>query len=103
MRDITALAFDPTNAETLYAGTPHLPWKTNDSGAHWQPIATGLIDDSDIFSIRVDPKNPQLVFASACSGIYRSENGGELWTKLRGIPGTHRRTHIIAQDPRRAT
>ena len=102
MRDITALAFDPVNPSILYAGTPHLPWKTLDSGAHWQPIASGLIDDSDIFSIRVDPNHPQVVFASACSGIYRSENGGELWTKLRGIPGTHRRTHMIAQDPRDA-
>src|ERR1700681_95531 len=55
MQDITALAFDPTSAATIYAGTPHLPWKTLDSGGHWQPIATGLIDDSDIFSIRVDP------------------------------------------------
>ena len=100
MQDITALAFDPVNSATLYAGTPHLPWKTSDTGAHWQPIAAGLIDDSDIFSIRVDPKHPQLVFASACSGIYRSENGGDLWAKLRGIPGTHRRTHIIAEDPR---
>jgi photosystem II stability/assembly factor-like uncharacterized protein len=100
MQDITALAFDPTAANTIYAGTPHLPWKTTDGGINWQSISTGLIDDSDIFSIRVNPQRPQLVFASACSGIYRSENGGELWTKLRGIPGTHRRTHIIAEDPR---
>jgi photosystem II stability/assembly factor-like uncharacterized protein len=99
MQDITALAFDPTGSTTIYAGTPHLPWKTSDSGATWRSISTGLIDDSDIFSIRVNPKHPELVFASACSGIYRSEDGGELWTKLRGIPGTHRRTHIIAEDP----
>jgi photosystem II stability/assembly factor-like uncharacterized protein len=59
-----------------------------------------LIDDSDIFSIRVDPSHPQLVFASACSGIYRSDTGGEAWRKIQGIPGTHRRTHIIAEDPR---
>ncbi len=100
MQDITALAFDPSDARTIYAGTPHLPWKTTDAGANWRPIHTGLIDDSDIFSIRVNPKRPQLIFASACSGIYRSENAGEVWTKLRGIPGTHRRTHIIAEDPR---
>ena len=61
---------------------------------------SGLIDDSDIFSIRVDPGHPQLVFASACSGIYRSDSGGEAWVKIQGIPGTHRRTHIIAEDPR---
>ena len=84
----------------LYAGTPHLPWKTTDGGATWHSISTGLIDDSDIFSIRVDPNRPQLVFASACSGIYRSDSGGAAWVKIQGIPGTHRRTHIIAEDPR---
>jgi photosystem II stability/assembly factor-like uncharacterized protein len=99
MQDITALAFDSADANVLYAGTPHLPWKTTDGGATWHSISSGLIDDSDIFSIRVDPKNPRLVFASACSGIYRSDSGGEAWIKIHGIPGTHRRTHIIAEDP----
>ena len=100
MQEITALAFDPVDANVLYAGTPHLPWKTTDGGATWHSISSGLIDDSDIFSIRVDPSHPQLVFASACSGIYRSDSGGEAWRKIQGIPGTHRRTHIIAEDPR---
>lgn len=100
MQDITALAFDPVDPKVLYAGTPHLPWKTTDGGASWHSIATGLIDDSDIFSIRVDPKQPRLVYASACSGIYRSDSGGQAWIKIHGIPGTHRRTHIIAEDPR---
>ena len=36
----------------------------------------GIIDDSDVFSIIVDPKDPKVVYASACSGIYKSENGG---------------------------
>jgi len=100
MQEITALAFDPADSKTLYAGTPHLPWKTLDGGATWHSIHTGLIDDSDIFSIRVDPARPQLVLASACSGIYRSDSAGETWRKIQGIPGTHRRTHVIAQDPR---
>jgi photosystem II stability/assembly factor-like uncharacterized protein len=100
MQEITALAFDPADTQTLYAGTPHLPWKTSDGGATWHSISTGLIDDSDIFSIRVDPSRPQLIFASACSGIYRSDSAGEAWVKIHGIPGTHRRTHIIAEDPR---
>lgn len=100
MQDITALAFDPTNSKIIYAGTPHLPWKTLDGGASWRSIPDGLIDDSDIFSIRVNATRPELVFASACSGIYRSDNAGDSWRKLIGIPGTHRRTHILAQDPR---
>ena len=101
MQDITAIAFDPGSARTIYAGTPHLPWKTADGGATWRSIHSGLIDDSDIFSIRVDPTQPDLLLASACSGIYRSNSAGESWLKLQGIPGTHRRTHIIAQEPGR--
>ncbi len=100
MHDITALAFDPADSKIIYAGTPHLPWKTVDGGASWRSIHDGLIDDSDIFSIHVNPNRPELVFASACSGIYRSDNAGDSWHKLIGIPGTHRRTHILAQDPR---
>ena len=34
--------FRSNEPRTLYAGTPHLPWKTIDSGAHWQPIATRI-------------------------------------------------------------
>jgi photosystem II stability/assembly factor-like uncharacterized protein len=99
MQDITALAFDPTDSKVIYAGTPHLPWKTLDAGGTWKSISQGLIDDSDIFSIRVNQQHPEILFASACSGIYRSENGGASWAKLQGIPGTHRRTHIISEDP----
>ncbi|HEX6897350.1 MAG TPA: hypothetical protein VF146_18855, partial [Bryobacteraceae bacterium] len=99
MQDITALAFDPADSKIIYAGTPHLPWKTIDAGATWRSIHDGLIDDSDIFSIRVNPSHPELIFASACSGIYRSNTAGDSWVKLQGIPGTHRRTHVISEDP----
>ena len=69
----------------------------------------GLIDDSDIFSIRVNPLRPELLFASACSGIYRSENGGELLDQAAGHPGNapahahhSRRTHGLGHDLSRA-
>lgn len=98
LQDITALAFDPTDAKTIYAGTPHLPWKTSDGGLTWHSIRSGMIDDSDVFSIAIDPERPQRVFASACSGIYRSESAGVAWKLLNGVPHTSRRTHIIAPD-----
>ena len=50
-------------------------------------------------SITIDHTDSSRIYASACSGIYRSENGGALWTKFRGIPPTARRTHWIQQDP----
>jgi photosystem II stability/assembly factor-like uncharacterized protein len=38
---------------------------------------------------------------SACSGIYRSRDASETWSKLQGIPYTSRRTHVIYQHPTR--
>jgi photosystem II stability/assembly factor-like uncharacterized protein len=100
LQDVTALAFDPADARVLYAGTPHLPWKTTDAGVTWHSIRGGMLDDSDVFSIAIDPVQPGRIFASACSGIYRSENAGTAWKLLDGVPRTSRRTHVIAPSPR---
>ncbi len=99
LRPTVSVAFDPNNAAIVYAGTPHLPWKTADGGRTWQSIHTGMLDDSDVFSIDVDPDRPARVFASACSGIYRSLNAGGLWTKLRGSADASFRTYVIVRDP----
>ena len=58
-----------------------------------------MIDDSDVFSIIVDSSNPSVVFASACSGIYRSATAGDLFSKIQGIPFSARRTRVLKQDP----
>ncbi len=99
MRGVSAVAFDPKDPNIIYAGTSHLPWKTMDGGKTWQSINTGMIDDSDVFSIYVNPQQPNEVLASACSGIYLSSTRGDEWKKLMGIPNTSRRTHFIGEDP----
>ena len=99
IHEIESLAVDPTDPQIVYAGTWHLPWKTNDGGANWHNIKKGLIDDSDVFSIIIDPGKRRTVFLSACSGIYKSETAGELFRKIQGIPSTARRTRVLMQDP----
>ena len=96
---VVSLAFDPKHSETIYAGTPHLPWKTSDGGANWHPIHDGMLDDSDVFSINVDSADPERVFASACSGIYRSDNAAGSWKKMKGAADASYRTYIIRQNP----
>ncbi len=98
LRRLDSLAIDPHDGNVIYAGTYHLPWKTIDGGKSWNPVIAGLIDDSDIMSLRVDATDPQRIYLSACSGIYRSENQGGSWTKLQGIPYAARRTQAIVQD-----
>jgi photosystem II stability/assembly factor-like uncharacterized protein len=84
IKNIESIAVDPKDPDTVYAGTWHLAWKTSDGGANWQHINKGMIDDSDVFSVIVDHENPSVVFASACSGIYKSETAGNLFSKIQG-------------------
>ena len=99
LKNFDSVAFDPRDDNVIYAGTYHLPWKTTDGGKNWSPISKGMIDDSDVMSIIVDPANPESVHATACSGIYHSTNSAGQWTKYKGIPFVFRRTQLIAQDP----
>ena len=58
-----------------------------------------MIDDSDVFAVTIDPRDANHLVASACSGIYESQNGGERWAKMNGIPSDSRRTYAIIQHP----
>jgi photosystem II stability/assembly factor-like uncharacterized protein len=99
LRPVVSLAFNPSDKNILYAGTTHLPWRTTDGGAVWQSIHTGMIDDSDVFSIQVDAHQPESVFASACSGLYSSADSADHWSKLPTPKGAFR-TWFVALDPR---
>lgn len=97
LRNVESLIFDPHDSNAIYAGTRHLVWKTLDGGATWFPAHRGMIDDSDVMTLTIDHRHPQNVYATACSGIYRSTEGGDPWTKLEGIPFSSRRTRAFAQ------
>ena len=97
-RPVVSLAFDPANSEIIYAGTTHLPWRTNNGGASWESIHTGMLDDSDVFSIQVDAHRPESVYASACSGLYASADSAGHWKQLPTPKGAFR-TWFVALDP----
>jgi photosystem II stability/assembly factor-like uncharacterized protein len=99
IHEVESIAMDPYDPQIIYAGTWHLPWKTSDGGAHWTSIHQGVIDDSDVFSMIVDASRPSVMFLSACSGIYRTDNFGYEFRKVQGIPSTARRTRSLLMDP----
>jgi photosystem II stability/assembly factor-like uncharacterized protein len=99
LRPVVSLAFHPYERRTLYAGTTHLPWRTNDGGLTWTSIHDGMLDDSDVFSITPDPGRPDVILASACSGVYRSYDAGKLWTRLPTPLGAFR-VYLVTRDLR---
>ena len=103
MQYVTSLAINPDNRQIVYAGTAHLPWKTENGGETWASIHTGMIDDSDVFSIEIDAAHTDHILASACSGIYLSSSAGGQWSKMLGVPGPHAAPiRFAATQPNRA-
>jgi len=99
LRNFESVAFGFHDPNVMYAGTWHLGWKTVDGGQTWLPMHAGMIDDSDVMTLTVDRWRPHVVYATACTGIYRSDDDAARWTKIKGIPNSSRRTRSFAQSP----
>ncbi len=74
------------NESALYASsatTPAILVKSTDVGANWFNITS--INDY-IYSMAVDPTNPNIVYAGAMYYVYKSTNGGATWQSY-SLPG----------------
>ena len=79
---IQALVAHPTQAQTVFAGGDTGMFVSHDGGARWERIATQQ-DLPTIWSLAIDPTDPNIVFAGTRpAGIYRSLDGGQRWEKL---------------------
>lgn len=87
---IDAISPSPSNPQVAYVAVdPHrlahfrpLILVTHDGGRHWKRITTGLPDDEYVNVVRVDPKQPNLLFAGTNRGVYVSFDQGQHWQPL---------------------
>ena len=132
-QQIPALAVDPTNANRLFAavlGHPYGPnaergiFRSVDGGKTWEKVLGGAGDKGDRVGgsgVVMDPKNPQVVYASmwedvlgpwedgnqyagAGGGLFKSIDGGTTWKQLKnGLPEglVQINVAIAASDPQR--
>lgn len=89
-----ALAFDPVNPETIYAGTGEGYFnedarrgagifRTFDGGASWQRLSgTNTPDFYFVNDIVVSPTNRNRLYAATRQGVFRSLDGGVTWTRV---------------------
>jgi photosystem II stability/assembly factor-like uncharacterized protein len=128
-QQIPALAVDPTNPNRLFAavlGHPYGPneqrgiFRSDDGGATWKKVLY-KDDRTGGSDVVIDPKNPQVVYASLWEetlgpwedrnsyagthgGLFKSTDGGETWTQLTdGLPSNLVQINvaIAASDPQR--
>jgi photosystem II stability/assembly factor-like uncharacterized protein len=90
---VGALALAPSNPEIVYVGTGEETegdgvYRSTDGGATW--TNTGLRETRYVFSIVVDPRDPNVVLvgsfgdpvSGAARGIYRTTDGGKNWRQV---------------------
>src|SRR5437588_3183334 len=93
-----AIAIDPTNPDTVYAGTGEENFaidsyygagilKSTDGGASWTNIV-GPFVRTTIGALAISPSNSQILLASSRIGIFRSSDGAATWTQVMGGTAT---------------
>lgn len=59
-------------------------FRTDDFGASWTRITTGLPDDSPVRVVREDPVRPGLLYAGTDTGLFVSLDDGGSWKPFQG-------------------
>ncbi|HVA33991.1 MAG TPA: hypothetical protein VNG31_07560 [Candidatus Baltobacteraceae bacterium] len=97
---IGAIAVAPSNPKILYVGTGESDiradivtgdgvFRSSDAGKTWQ--YAGLRDTHTITALAIDPRNPDVVYASSLGhvfkgnterGVFKTTDGGKTWKKI---------------------
>lgn len=99
---VSAIVLDPAQPQVMYIGTGEISryqrpmvgtpgarssyglgiLKSTDGGSSWQE--TGLTWTFDqtraVLAIKMDPSNPQILWAATSEGLYKTTDGGANWT-----------------------
>ena len=107
---VYALAVDPSDASTLYAGTDGGSgvYKSTNGGATWEALTKS--GAAYVTCLAVDPRNPSTIYAGALSAplhynvrqayIIKSTDGGASWVQLNGgFGGVPSAVDSLAVDP----
>ena len=90
--DVWKIAFDPTDPDTIFAGTrPAALFRSTDGGRQWQRLRVDMVEECPnvgvprVTALTVDPSDRHIIWAGVeVDGVRRSLDGGETWTRIAG-------------------
>ena len=85
IRDVRAVAVDPTHSEIVFAGSLGGLYRSTDGGDSWHRVLGE--DDQRVGLVVIDPATPSRIFGQLSVGPYRnilyvSHDGGDSWEYL---------------------
>ena len=106
--DRIGVAVAPSDPDIVYVISETLDegelWRSDDAGAHWRVVSRDPNINFRPFyyaDIRVDPQNPNRVYALS-GGLYLSEDGGQNFrTIAQNVHGDHQAMWIDPLNPKR--
>jgi hypothetical protein len=72
-----ALVIDPSNPNTMYAGTEQGIFKSIDAAGNWDALP---FSPTSVSALALNPQVPTTVYAAGAGGVFRSIDGGLTWT-----------------------
>ena len=99
------IIIDPRNSRTIYVAThrhkePGGFFKSTDGGATWRESSE--LKNEALHSMTQSSKNLDMIIVGTNSGIWRSVNAGESWTRLPNVANSPTNVESLAVDPRNA-
>ena len=75
------MAVATSSGNVVYLGTEGGIYRSSDGGRTWKVLSTTLpVKDSPLTSdIKVDPKNPNIIYFTVPNVVYKAENSGGKW------------------------
>jgi hypothetical protein len=78
---VQALAIDPADPQTVYAGTLNGVFKSTDGGNHWSMANTG-IEGIGIHFLAIDPKMTRTVYAGTVDSLFKSADAFKRYSTI---------------------
>lgn len=99
---VYSLTIDPTNPQTIYAGTRDQGvFKSTDGGTVFSPVNTGLPAIlPTIYALLIHPDEHDQIFAATSAGLYFSPDGGDHWVaRSNGLTASAQSIRALAVTP----
>ncbi len=107
--NVRAICVDPSDPKRMVCSVDRTGLFTStDGGYRWEPLPSPLTT-SEIWSLAIDPRDPNRMFVGNRPGVWRTTDGGATWTELdMGLDpncpiGISRTTNVVfdPRDPQR--